>query len=60
MGNYDIKETLMSRDGLTSDEADEEIERMREEIEEGADPEDVLFDTGLEPDYLEDLLDGVT
>lgn len=56
MSNFNLKETLMNRDGLTSDEAEELIEQMREDIEEGADPEDVLFDMGLEPDYLEDLI----
>ena len=60
MSDYNLKDVLMDRDGLTSDEADREIERMREEIEDGADPEGILFDIGLEPDYLEDLLDEAT
>lgn len=52
-----LKIILMRRDDLTEDEAERLIEEMREEIEGGADPEDVLFDIELEPDYLEDLLD---
>lgn len=55
----DLKLTLMKRDNLTSDEADELIEEMRKAVEGGADPEELLFDEGLEPDYLDDLLEGL-
>jgi len=56
-----LKKVLMERDGLTSKEADEQIEEAREElhrrIDEGETPFDFMEDEfGLEPDYLEDLL----
>jgi len=51
----------MSRDGLTSAEADEQILNARRElmrrIEDGEMPFDFCEEEwGLEPDYLEDLL----
>ena len=54
-----LKEVLVRRDGMTSDEANEEIAFARNLVlEEGEDPEDVLLDMfGLEPDYIFDLLD---
>ena len=52
-----LKEVLMRRDNLSSDEADDLITDAREEIEDGADPEEVLAQNfGLEPDYIFDLL----
>ena len=52
-----IKDVLIRRDGMSSDEADELINEAREEIENGEDPEEVLMDFfGLEPDYIFDLL----
>jgi hypothetical protein len=51
-----LKQVLMRRDGLTSEEADREIEFMQEEIADGMDPEEVLYEQGLEPDYIFDLL----
>lgn len=53
----DLKQVLMRRDGLTSEEADELINEAKERVAEGADPEEVLYDDfGLEPDYIFDLL----
>ena len=56
-----LKQVLMDRDELTSDEADEAIADAREGllalIEYGEDPFDFCADVfGLEPDYLNDLL----
>jgi hypothetical protein len=53
-----LKEVLMRRDGMTSDEANEAIACAREcVLEDGEDPDDVLLDHfGLEPDYVFDLL----
>lgn len=58
MPQESLKQVIMRRDGLTSQEADELIESAREQIfEEGIDPEEVLLnDFGLEPDYIFDLL----
>jgi hypothetical protein len=53
-----LKETIMERDELTSDEADELIDIARQRIyEENDDPEEVLREEfGLEPDYIFDLI----
>jgi len=56
-----LKQTLMERDLLTSDEADDLIketrELMLEAIEIGEDAEEVFSDmTGLEPDYIMEIL----
>jgi uncharacterized protein (DUF433 family) len=48
----------MERDGLSREEALQQIASALEEVREGADPEEVLADWfDLEPDYLYDLLD---
>ena len=53
-----LKEVLMRRDGLSSDEADQRIEEARQDVLNGADPEEVLeYDFGLEPDYIFDLIE---
>jgi len=52
-----LKQVLMRRDGLTSEQADEQILEAREAILCGEDPEEVLEDWfGLEPDYIFDLI----
>lgn len=58
--NETIKEILMRRDGLSGDEADSMLEGARQDVREGADPEEVLMDWfGLEPDWVFELLSGV-
>lgn len=57
-----IAQVLMSRDGLSLEEAQREVEEIRAAVQEAImasdDPEDVLLDmAGLEPDFLEELLD---
>ena len=53
-----LKQVLMRRDGMTSDEADEAIAYAKELVADGMDPDEVLEDEfGLEPDYVWDLLD---
>jgi len=52
-----LKQVLMRRDNMTEDEAVQLINEGKKEVEEGNDPEEVLFDLfGLEPDYIFDLL----
>lgn len=58
-----IKQVLMRRDGLTSDEADEQIREAKEYLQELIEAGDYLeaHDIceemfGLEPDYIMDLL----
>lgn len=52
-----LKQVLMRRDRLSADEADYQIEEARQEVADGADPEELLEDMfGLEPDYILDLI----
>lgn len=55
-----LKAVLMSRDGLSAEQADERIDELREKLKEclaeGSHPFDFMQDEcGLEPDYLYDL-----
>jgi hypothetical protein len=52
----ELKKVLMERDGLTEEEADIQISEMTKQIEDGDNPEEVLYDIGLEPDYIFDLI----
>lgn len=56
MPQESLLEVLVRRDGITIAEAREQIAEARREVAAGADPEDVLYDMGLEPDYFYDLL----
>jgi hypothetical protein len=42
--------------GYDTEEAQDVINNMREAILEGEDPEELLYDEGLEADYVMDLL----
>tara|TARA_S200002703_G_C3802892_1_gene248271 strand:- start:7532 stop:7699 length:168 start_codon:yes stop_codon:yes gene_type:complete len=52
-----LEEVLIIRDQLTIDEAQEIIDEMKERVLEGENPDDLLYEIGLEPDYVFDLLD---
>ena len=54
---FDIRETLIKRDGLSESEVDKLLDELYEDLmqamEDGEDPDEVLMDqVGLEPDYL--------
>jgi len=58
-----LKQTIMQRDGISSDEANEQINAAREELQELIESGDhtAAYDIcadhfGLEPDFLMDLL----
>lgn len=51
-----LLKTLMQRDELTENEAQELINEMNERMYEGENPEELLYEIGLEPDYLFDIL----
>lgn len=51
-----LKQIFMTRDGMTSTEAEELVAEMRGMVAEGMDPEEVLYDVGLEPDYIWEIL----
>ena len=51
-------QVLVERDGISEESAIDLIKTLRDEIDDGADPEEILHDDlGLEPDYIFDLLD---
>jgi len=52
-----LREVLMYRDQLTQDQADDVIREAQLAVREGEDPEEVLKELGLEPDYVIDLFD---
>lgn len=53
----ELKQIIMERDELTSEQADELIEDARQRVLEGEDPAEVLEEEfGLEPDYFWDLI----
>jgi hypothetical protein len=47
---------IMNKLECSKEDADEAIMEMKERVKEGADPEEVLFENGFEPDYVFDLL----
>lgn len=56
-----IKETelhtvLMKRDDLTLEEANNTVVEMRNRMNNGENPEDLLYEMGLEMDYFPDLM----
>lgn len=54
----DLMRVLIDRDGLDRSEAEGVIREMRHRVFiDGDDPEEVLHEEGLEPDYLMDLLE---
>lgn len=55
----ELLEVFKVRDGMTEAEALFEIEDMKGRVLEGENPEDVLYEYGLEPDYVLDLLESI-
>jgi len=47
---------IMNREDCTQEEAEALIRDMKERVQDGEDPEEVLFDEGFEPDYIFDIL----
>jgi hypothetical protein len=57
MSTPSLVSVLMKRDGLSLHEAIELVNEAREQVSEGADPEEILhYEFSLEPDYVFDLL----
>lgn len=48
---------MFIRNEYTAEQCSAEIRKMCREIDHGADPEDLLEQRGLEPDYVMELLD---
>ena len=51
-----LLKVLMSRDEMTMDEANELIDEMKARVIDGEDPEEILYEIGLEPDYVFDII----
>ena len=51
-----LLKALMEGQDLTLEEAQELRKEMRQRVQDGEDPEEVLYEEGLEPDYFYDLL----
>lgn len=47
---------FMERDGMSEKEAQEYVQELQDRAADGEDPEELLYDEGLEPDYVFDLL----
>ena len=52
----ELKRILIERDEMTSQEADELINEMKERVLEGEDPEEILSEISLEPDYFMEIM----
>ncbi len=52
----ELEKVFMARDDMSAKEAKAYVEEMRKRVLEGEDPEEVLYDEGLEPDYVFDLI----
>ena len=56
---YNVVQFLMNSYGCTETEGELIKQGMLERVhEEGEDPDEVLLEEGMEPDYLEDFLTG--
>ena len=51
-----LESVLMRRDGMSQDAAQDVIKEMRDRAVNGEDPEDLLYEIGLEPDYVWDII----
>lgn len=51
-----LLEAIMNRDQCSVEEAEQLIDYLKEQIEEGEDPEEVLYNEGFEPDYIFELI----
>ncbi len=54
--NNRLIQILIDRDHLTKDEAIQRIRELKILVRNGSDPEELLYEIGLEPDYIWDLL----
>ena len=57
METLSLLAALIHSQDFTKQEALDELNEMKERVFEGEDPEEILYEYGLEPDYILDLLD---
>ena len=55
-GDTELARIFMMRDHMSRNEAAAKVEEMRSLVWDGEDPEDLLWEEGLEPDYIMDLI----
>lgn len=51
-----LKQALIEGQGYSTQEAADVICEMKQRVSEGEDPEEILFEEGLEPDYIFEIL----
>lgn len=52
----ELVRVLINRDGISKKEAQDIRKEMMQRVWDGEDPEEVLYEEGLEPDYVFDIL----
>lgn len=52
----ELEKALVGREDCSLSDAREIIDEMQDRISDGEMPDDVLYDYGLEPDYVFDLI----
>ena len=52
----ELARIFITRDHMSQGDAAAKVEGMRSRVWEGEDPEDLLWEEGLEPDYIMDLI----
>jgi hypothetical protein len=52
----EVGRILIDRDGMTAVEAHEEQIDMASRVLDGESPEEILYEYGLEPDYIFDII----
>ena len=52
----DLHKALMHNEDISREEADQMISEFYDRVADGEDPEKILYDEGLEPDYVLDIL----
>ena len=57
METLSLLAALIHSQDFTKQEALDVLNEMKERVFEGEDPEEILYEYGLEPDYILDLLD---
>tara|TARA_Y100000385_G_C12723462_1_gene479659 strand:- start:290 stop:454 length:165 start_codon:yes stop_codon:yes gene_type:complete len=51
-----LVQILVERDSYSKEDAIQEVEEMKERVLHGENPEEILYEIGLEPDYIFELL----
>jgi hypothetical protein len=55
----ELKQALMTSQDITEDQAETIIQEMVERVLDGENPEEILYEEGLEPDYVFDIINRI-